>query len=294
MKALGREVVALPEIYVDRLRYRWVCDLYPVFKYAHSGVSTLRTDGSVISGDPRLGEPSREGPTVPQLVELFLTAYPINGEQRLHRHLGSLGITDPADLPPTKLPEFRDYVFSSAKQAGIKDPAAWILHRAQVEPKVSKSQRPVQVKATAGQPKSAESEPVAPVSSPPTASAASAPPPAPRTVLYGTTKAEVLSGTKAAVEAGAPPRDIAERLACAQEDFHATQREMARAIGWSPSTVNRLLRWRQSGYSQRSHFGHTTRAARAAHRKSAKVLSDARANSASRGKALQKLKHPSR
>jgi hypothetical protein len=267
--------------------------LYPVFKYARLGVSTLRTDGSVISGDPRLGEPSREGPTVAQLVELFLTAYPINGEQRLHRHLGSLGVTDPADLTPAKLAEFRDHVFRSAKQAGIKDPAAWILHRAQVEPKVSKTQCPVRVKATAGQPKSAESEPVALVN-PPTAPAASAPPPAPRTVLYGTTKAEVLSGTKAAVEAGAPPRDIAERLAFAQEDFHATQREMARAIGWSPSTVNRLLRWRQSGYSQRSHFGHTTRAARAAHRKSAKVLSDARANSGSRGKAQRKLKHPSR
>ncbi len=130
--------------------------LYPVFKYAHSGVSTLRTDGSVISGDPRLGEPSREGPTVAQLVELFLTAHPINGEQRLHRCLGSLGVTDPADLTPDKLAEFRDLVFRSAKQAGIKDPAAWILHRVQVEPKVSKSQCPVQLKATTGQPKSPE------------------------------------------------------------------------------------------------------------------------------------------
>ena len=267
--------------------------LYPVFKYAHSGVSTLRTDGSVISGDPRLGEPSREGPTVAQLVALFLTAHPINGEQLLDRRLVSLGVTDPADLTPDKLAEFRDHVFRSAKQAGIKDPAAWILHRAQVEPTVSKSQCPVQVKATAGQPKSAASEPVALVNSSPTASAASAPPPAPRTVLYGTTKAEVLSGSKAAVEARAPKREIAERLACAQ-DFHATQREIARAIGWSPGTVSRLLRWRQSGYSQPSPFGPTTRAARAAHRKSAKVLSDARANSASRGNARRKLKHPSR
>ena len=213
-----------------------------------------------------------------QLVELFLTAHPINGEQRLHRCLGSLGVTDPADLTPDKLAEFRDLVFRSAKQAGIKDPAAWVLHRVQVEPKVSKSQCPVQLKATTCQPKS---------------SAASAPPPAPRTVLYGTTKAEVLSGAKAAVEAGAPWREIAERLACAQ-DFHATQREMGRAIGRAPSTVNRLLRWRQSGYSQRSPFGPTTRAGRAARRKSAKVLSDAPANSASRGKALRKLKHPSR
>jgi hypothetical protein len=219
---------------------------------------------------------------VAQLVELLRTACPINGEQLLRKRLGSLGVTDPADLTPAKLAEFRDNVFRSAKQAGIKDPAAWILHRAQVEPKVSKSQCPVQVKATSGQPKSAESEPIALVSSPPTAS-----------VLYGTTKAEVLSGTKAAVEARAPRREIAERLACA-EDFHATQREMARAIGWSPGTVSRLLRWRRSGYSQPSPFGPTTRAARAAHRKSAKVLSDARANSASRGKARRKLKHPSR
>jgi hypothetical protein len=70
------------------------------------------------------------------------------------------------------------------------------------------------------------------------------------TVAYGITKAEVLSHAKAAIEAGESPRDIAERLACAHEDFHATQREIGRSIGISASSVNRLLKWRHSGYQQ--------------------------------------------
>jgi hypothetical protein len=224
----------------------------------------MRTD----DGHPDLREPAPECPTAAQLVQLLQTAYPVNWQQLLHARLGAYGITDPAELMPAKLAEFRDDVFRAAKQTAIKDPAAWIFHRAQVEPKapVSKTGSTGQVKASAGHPKSAESEPVAQQSSPPTASAASALRSMPRTALYGTTKAEVLSRAKAGVEAGEDPRGIAGRLACAQKDFHASQRDIGRAIGRSASWVNRMLKWRRSGYEQRSPFGPTTRAGRTAHR----------------------------
>ena len=96
-----------------------------------------------------------------------------------------------------------------------------------------------------------------------------APPPRPvaPTVAYGITKAEVLSRAKAAIEAGESPHNTAERLAWAHEDFHASQREIGRAIGLSASSVSRLLKWRRSGYQQCSPFGPTTRAGRAAHRR---------------------------
>jgi hypothetical protein len=227
----------------------------------------MRTDASVINGDPGLLEPSRECPTAAQLVELLQTANPINWKQLLQNRLSAHGVTDPADLTPAKLAEFRDYVFSLAKQAGIKDPAAWIIYRAQLAPQapVSKTLSAGQVKPAAGQPKSADSEAVALQSNPATACAASAPCSPPRTP-FGITKAEVLSRAKAAVAAGECLRIIGRRLACAQEDFHASQREIGRAIGRSASWVNRLLKWRRSGYDQRNPFGPTTRAGRTAQR----------------------------
>lgn len=97
-------------------------------------------------------------------------------------------------------------------------------------------------------------------------SAASPPPPVARNVAWGATKAEVLSRAKAAVEAGESPRNTAGRLARAHEDFHASQREIGRAVGRSASWVNRLLKWRRSGYKQSSPFGPTTRVGRAARR----------------------------
>jgi hypothetical protein len=225
----------------------------------------MRADATVINGDPGLREPSRECPTAAQLVELLQTACPINWEQLLRKRLDALGVADPADLAPAMLAEFRDWVFRSAKQAGIKDPVAWFLHRAQVEPK-DKIPPGGQVGAVVGQPKSAENQPVALESSPARASAARGLPSVSRTALYGTTKAEVLRRAKAAVEASESPRVIAGRLACAHEVFHASQREIGRAIGRSASCVNRLLKWRQSRYKERSPFGPTTRAGRTAHR----------------------------
>jgi hypothetical protein len=231
----------------------------------------MRTDVSVTGGDPGGSEPSRECPTAAQLVELLQTAYPLNWEQLLPKRLGALGVAEVNELTSSKLTKFRDQVFWSAKQAGFKDPAAWISHRAHLQPKAAPSptlRPPVQGGDTEGQSKSGEREPVPLENSPATPSPASALPPVPPNVLCESTKTEALSRAKAAVETGASLRDTAKRLACEQQDFHASQREIGRAIGRSASWVNRLLKWRQSGYKQRSPFGPTTRADRNAHRKS--------------------------
>jgi hypothetical protein len=203
----------------------------------------MRKDASINNRQTALGSLSREAPTATQLVELLQAAYPINWEQLLAKRLGVIGVTDPVDLiTPAQLDKFRDQVFQSVRQVGIADPAAWIAHRAQL------------------QPKSADCEPVA--KSPPTALSRSAS----VSALDRMTKTEMLSRAKTGVEAGVGWRDIAEILACAQEHFHVSQREIAHAIGRSASSVNRLLKWRGSGYQQSSPFGPTTRAGRAAHR----------------------------
>jgi hypothetical protein len=80
-----------------------------------------------------------------------------------------------------------------------------------------------------------------------------------------TTKAGLLSRAKAAIEAGESLRDVVEVVALAQKDFNASQREIAKAVGRSASWVNRLLKWRRSGYKEYSPFGPTTRAGRVAY-----------------------------
>ncbi|HEX3822420.1 MAG TPA: hypothetical protein VHW45_18965 [Candidatus Sulfotelmatobacter sp.] len=229
----------------------------------------MRIDTSFANSGPSLDEPSQECPTAGQLVDLFQTANQVNWEQRLPKLLGGLGVAHAADLTPTKLAEFRDQVFWSAKQAGIKEPAGWISHRAQLKAKEAAANLrcPADAGKTAVQPRAAESKPVALENSRAIIPAASVLPSGPRTALYGTTKAEVLARAKAAVEARKSRAIMAEILACAQKDFHASQREIGRATGLSASKVCRLLKWRQSGDKHSSPYGPTTRAARAAHRK---------------------------
>jgi hypothetical protein len=83
-----------------------------------------------------------------------------------------------------------------------------------------------------------------------------------------TTKADLLCRAKDAIDAGETRlHEAAEALALAQKDFKATQREIATAIGRSASWVNRLLKWRRSGYKEHSPFGPTTTAARVSHGK---------------------------
>ena len=145
-------------------------------------------------------------------------------------------------------------------------PAAEIASRAQLDAKAAPSApaklgSPVEVDDIATQRKSAELDSVALKNSPATT------PALPRRVAYGATKAEVLSRAKAGIEAGESLRVTAERLACAYEDFDASQREIGRAIGWYGSKVCRVLKWRRFGYRETSPFGPTTRAGRASRRK---------------------------
>jgi hypothetical protein len=63
-----------------------------------------------------------------------------------------------------------------------------------------------------------------------------------------TTKADLFNRAKDAIEAGDQSlHDAAEALALAQEDFKASQREIAEAVAKSPAWVNRLLQWRREG-----------------------------------------------
>lgn len=81
-----------------------------------------------------------------------------------------------------------------------------------------------------------------------------------------TTKDELLSRAKAAIDAGEQSLHVAaEALAVAQDDFNATQREIASSVGKSPAWVNALLNWHRSGYKRDSPFGPKTKAARVQH-----------------------------
>jgi hypothetical protein len=194
--------------------------------------------GSVASGERAPATSMREGPTVAQVMALLQTALPKHWEQLLRNRLGA---TDPTDLTPAEFVSFTQHVFWVVKQHGIKDPTAWLAYREQPDAKAApaKPGSPVEIADIALQRKSAGSKPVALENSPATTSAAAPPRPVARTAAYGTTKAEVLSRAQVAIEAGDSRRDTAERFACAQEDFRASQREIARAVGRAASSVNR-------------------------------------------------------
>ena len=88
----------------------------------------------------------------------------------------------------------------------------------------------------------------------------------PTIAVNTTTKAELLRRANSAIEAGERSlHDAAEALGIADEDHSATQREMAEAVGKSASWVNKLLKWRRSGYTDHSPFGPTTKQGRVEH-----------------------------
>jgi hypothetical protein len=89
------------------------------------------------------------------------------------------------------------------------------------------------------------------------------------TALANTTnEADLLQRAKDAIDAGEQRlHEAAEVLALAHSDFKLTQRDLANAIGRSASWVNRLLKWRQSGYKEHSPFGPTTTTGRVSHAK---------------------------
>jgi hypothetical protein len=73
---------------------------------------------------------------------------------------------------------------------------------------------------------------------------------------------ELLSRAKQAIESGETSlHAAAEDMAAAQEQG-ATQRQIAEAVGKSAAWVNRLLKWRQSGYRDVTPFGPQARANR--------------------------------
>jgi hypothetical protein len=89
---------------------------------------------------------------------------------------------------------------------------------------------------------------------------------APSVAANRTTKDELLSRAKAAIDAGEQSLHVAaEALALAQDDFNATQREIASAVGKSPAWVNALLKWQRSGCKDDSPFGPKSKAARVQH-----------------------------
>lgn len=77
-----------------------------------------------------------------------------------------------------------------------------------------------------------------------------------------TTVSELLSRAKRAIESGETSlRTAAEDIAAAQAQG-ATQRQIAEAVGKSAAWVNRLLRWRRSGYRGDTAFGPQAKASR--------------------------------
>ena len=223
----------------------------------------MRTDASVANGDPATTRWSAR-----HVVQMLQAACPRHWQTVLRNHLGS---TDPANLTPIELAELTKHVFWVVKQYGIKDPAAFLTYQVQLEAKAAaKLGSSVKIGDIPVQSESAGRGPVRFENSTATTTAAS---PTPRlavlTTTWGATKTEVLSRAKAAIEAGESPRDTSARVTFAREHFHASQREIGRAVGRSGSWVNRLLKWRRSGYKQSSPFGPTTRSSRAACRQHA-------------------------
>jgi hypothetical protein len=218
------------------------------------------TDSSVANGDP-----AKPCWTVVHVVQMLQAACPNIWQTVLRNRLGA---ANPANLTPAELADFTKHVFWVVKQYGIRDPAAFLAYQVQLEAKAAaKLGSSVKIGDIPVQSKSAGRGAVTFESSAATTSAASPPPrPAVLTTAWGATKAEVLSRAKATIEAGESLHDTAERLAFAQQHFHASQREIGRAVGRSGGWVNRLLKWRRSGYKQSSPFGPTTRSGRAAHR----------------------------
>jgi hypothetical protein len=77
-----------------------------------------------------------------------------------------------------------------------------------------------------------------------------------------TTKADLFSRAKNAIEAGEQSlHEAAEALALAQDDFRASQREIADFAGKSVAWVNRLLQWRRQGFVD-TPFGPGSKAGR--------------------------------
>src|SRR5579859_242243 len=68
-------------------------------------------------------------PSVPELVQLLRTAFPMHWEI----HVRSLCLSPGCELPPAELARVTERVFWMVPQMGIKDPAAWLANQARLD-----------------------------------------------------------------------------------------------------------------------------------------------------------------
>jgi predicted DNA-binding transcriptional regulator AlpA len=203
------------------------------------------------NNDPALAALMRDVPTAAHLlVELLQAAFsstifPNRWEQHLRNILGT---TNPADLTPDELAEFKDRVFRAAEGQGMRNLDAWLVCREQLNAKAAaaaaaKLQSAVESGDSGVQQRSAEGKPVTVGNSAGTNSAASPPQPVAPTVPSETTKAELPSRAEAAVEAGGIARDTRDEVVIDSRRF-VHQRRAAAILGRSQRT---LQRWRKEG-----------------------------------------------
>jgi hypothetical protein len=205
-------------------------------------------------------------PSARELLQMLDAAFPL--PFHFQTHVRNLGISAGADLPPADMATLTERAFQLVKQSRIKDPAGWIANRREQSnaTRTAKAATSAEVAGDVRVRKDSADLGVATLGQ----SVARTSDPALTVAARETTKAEVLSRAKAAIDAGESSlREAAEALALAQKDFNATQREMADAVGRSASWVNRLLKWHRSGFEDYSPFGPTTQTARVSHAKQA-------------------------
>ena len=149
----------------------------------------MRMDTPVANVDPTLAALIPEGVTLAHIITLFHDACPINGVQLLRARLGA---THPANLGPTELAEFIEYVLAAAKSAGIRDPADVLAYgvRREAEAAAAKLASSAAIGDLAAERKSDGHAPVTIEDNSSTISDASTPRPLAQIIAYGTTKAE--------------------------------------------------------------------------------------------------------
>ena len=124
----------------------------------------MRADENVASGNSALAALMRQGVTVAQdRAAAPRKPSPKHWQQHLRNRLGA---THPADLTPAELAEFIDHVFWLVKQTGMRDPAAVLAFRTQLDAKKATAKLEGGLRRRmadiAAERKSAEREPVAP------------------------------------------------------------------------------------------------------------------------------------
>jgi hypothetical protein len=149
----------------------------------------MRLDANLANGDPTLAALVPDGVTLADILGLFQTAYPVNGEQLLRQRLGA---THPANLALPELAEFIKYMLGALKSAGVRDPAAVLAYGVKLKAKeaTTKLETSAEIGNIAAQIKSVGPRPVKLENSPAGTSAASPPPPVAQAIASGTTKVE--------------------------------------------------------------------------------------------------------